>query len=108
MRDPLDPKVRRRIRDTVRRTKAKAAKHDAALNRALEWVFEHGPMEQACMDPEALKHPEFHDMFDAVSLEGRPFWDLSGMGRYDMTGEHASIDEKPWRPAALKDPTNAE
>lgn len=96
---PIDPKVRRRIRDNQRRFKAKAAKHEPALTQAMEWVFLHGPIEQERMDPAALKHPEFHDMFDAVSLDGRPFWDLSGQGRYHMTGEHAAFDEKPLRPA---------
>ena len=42
-----------------------------------------------------MKHPEFYGLFDAVRLDGRPFYDLSGMGRYHMTGEHAAIDEAP-------------
>jgi hypothetical protein len=103
----LDPKVRNRIRSTARRTKAKIAKHDPALLRMMEWVFEHGPIEQGRMEPDALKHPEFYDMFDEATLDGRPFFDLSGQGRYHMTGEHAAIDEKPWRPArpaALEQP----
>lgn len=102
----IDPKVRARVRAQVRRTKAKCAKYEPALNRMLDQVFLHGPLEVERADPEALRHPEFCDLFDAVQIDGRSFYDLSGMGRYHMTGEHAAIDEKPWRPprSALNQP----
>ena len=97
---PLDPRVRAKIRGERRRFKTKCARYEHLLNRMLEQVFEHGPLERERMDPEATKHPEFHDLFDSFTVGDQGFWDLSGMGRYHMTGDHAAIDEKPWRPTA--------
>lgn len=102
-RQPLEPRVRERIRGALRRFKAKSTRYEPALTRMLNQVFEHGPLEREKMDPEAMKHPEFHDLFDDFEANGQGFWDLSGMGRYEMTGEHAAVDEKPWRPAQAKE-----
>lgn len=92
------PKVRAQIRRRVRTFKAKCSKYAPALNAVLDQTFEHGPIEQHRVSPEALRHPEFHDLFDAFEHGGKRFYDLSGMGRYHMTGDHAEIDRKPWRP----------
>lgn len=99
----LEPRVRAQIRGQRRRFKAKCARYEPALNRMLDQVFEHGPLERERMDPDAEKHPEFNDLFDSFTVGEQGFWDLSGMGRYHMTGEHAAIDEKPWRPSSRKE-----
>lgn len=97
----LAPEVRARIRSNRRRFKSKCSKYEPALARLMEQVFLHGPLEHAKANPEALKHPEFHDFFDDFVLAGTSFWDLSGQGRYHMTGDHAAIDEKPWRSTTM-------
>lgn len=96
----LEPRVRAQIRGQQRQYKVKCARYEPALNRMLDQVFEHGPLERERVTPDAMKHPEFHDLFERFTCGDQEFWDLSGMGRYHMTGEHSAIDEKPWRPLA--------
>lgn len=92
------PEIRQQIKNNVRKYKAHCKKYGPYLNSLLDQVFIHGPIEDEKVDFRAVKHPEFYDMLESFQHNGAKFWDLSGQGRYHMTGEHKAIDEKPWRP----------
>jgi hypothetical protein len=73
---------------------------DYECAKILTRIYLTGPLERARISERVIKLLDgVEGLIEPVRIDGLAFYDLSGQGRYHMTGEHAAIDEKPWRPS---------